>query len=70
MDVRGNHDNTTQNSTRQHFYFQYGTCRDEDRVYNRVIRQSFGNYCFIGVDATLSPCSSLTFSPTQLPAAS
>ena len=70
MDVRGNHDNTNQNSTRQHFYFQYGTCRDEDRVYNRVIRQSFGNYCFIGVDATLSPCSSLAFSPTQLPAAS
>ena len=57
MDVRGNHDNTNQNSTRQHYYYQYGTCRDEDRVYNRIIRHSFGNYCFIGVDATLSPCT-------------
>ncbi len=56
MDVRGNHDNTNQNSTRQHYYYQYGTCRDEDRVYNRIIRHPFGNYCFIGVDATLSPC--------------
>ena len=57
MDVRGNHDNTNQNSTRQHYYYQYGTCRDEERVYNRIIRHSFGNYCFIGVDATLSPCN-------------
>lgn len=57
MDVRGNHDNTNQNSTRHHYYYQYGTCRDEDRVYNRIIHHPFGDYCFIGVDATLSPCT-------------
>ena len=70
MDVRGNHDNTNQNSTRHHFYFQYGTCRDEDRVYNRVVRQPFGNYCFIGVDATLSPCRRRAVLSIQLLAAS
>ena len=57
LDIRGNHDNSNQQSGIHHSYYNYSTCGQEGPVFNKVYTRSFGRYCFIGLDATLSPCT-------------
>lgn len=57
LDIRGNHDNSNQQSGIRHSYYNYSTCGREGPVFNKVYTRSFGRYCFIGLDATLSPCT-------------
>lgn len=56
LDIRGNHDNSNQDSSENHYYREYSTCGKEGPVFNRVIERPFGKYCFVGLDATLTPC--------------
>ena len=68
LDIRGNHDNSNQQSGIRHSYYNYSTCGHEGPVFNKVYTRPFGRYCFIGLDATLSPCTpSLFFHSTQSP---
>ena len=68
LDIRGNHDNSNQQSGIRHSYYNYSTCGHEGPVFNKVYTRPFGRYCFIGLDATLSPCiPSLFFHSTQSP---
>ena len=61
LDVRGNHDNTYLNSSTNHFYYKYSPCSSEGPIYNKIYHKSFGSYCFIGLDATLTPCIKYIF---------
>ena len=58
LDVRGNHDSANQDRSSHHYFYNYTTCGHLGRVYNKVYEKSFGTYCFVGVDSTLSPCIS------------
>ncbi|CBK23344.2 uncharacterized protein [Blastocystis hominis] len=55
LDIRGNHDNSNQQSGIRHSYYNYSTWGHEGPVFNKVYTRPFGRYCFIGLDATLSP---------------
>lgn len=56
LDVRGNHDSSNSDSSTNHYYHNYSSCGKLGPVYNKIYEKSFGKYCFIGIDATLSPC--------------
>lgn len=67
LDIRGNHDNSNQDSSENHYYREYSTCGKEGPVFNKVFERPFGKYCFVGLDATLTPCAPIRWASRLAP---
>lgn len=60
LDVRGNHDNANLDDRRNHHYHAFSNSGDREYVYVERYPREFGTYCFVGIDTTISPCTSVS----------